>query len=103
MRQNRLILFSRAGCCLCEGLEARLRKLALEHLTPPLTLSVIDIDGADVTSEENARYSLEIPVLFIELKSPVRRFELPRVSPRLTEEGLLNWLKKNLQEKMERI
>ena len=39
-----LVLYSRDGCCLCEGLEHRLRSLSLHHLTPPLELRVIDIE-----------------------------------------------------------
>ncbi len=100
MSENKLILFSRADCCLCESLEARLSCLPLDELHPPLKLYVKDIDGTDVTSAENARYSLEVPVLFFELENPFRRFELPRVSPRLSDEGLLKWLKKISQERI---
>ena len=36
-----LVLFSRQGCCLCEGLEQRLRDLDLQALG--LVLMVVDI------------------------------------------------------------
>ena len=39
-----LLLYSRQGCCLCQGLEQRMSELALDQLQPPLTLRVIDID-----------------------------------------------------------
>ena len=79
-----LVLYSRQGCCLCEGLEQRLDALNLMELG--VTLQVIDLDGAGVTSELKARYDLEVPVLVVQGR------ELPRVSPRLAGEGLFNWL-----------
>ena len=41
-----LVLYSRQGCCLCEGLEQRLTALNLARLG--IRLQVIDIDGHDV-------------------------------------------------------
>ena len=83
-----LILYSRQGCCLCEGLEQRLRELALHTLTPPLQLQVIDIDAAGVDPALKARYDLEVPVLALPAGA------LPRVSPRLSGEGLFHWLQR---------
>ena len=101
MSGNKLILFSRVGCCLCKGLEEHLGSLPLTKLNPPLKLYVKDIDGLDVSSVENSRYSLEVPVLLLELEHPLRRLELPRVSPRLSEEELFKWLQKRLQKTLE--
>ena len=70
-----LRLYSRQGCCLCAGLEDRLRQLDLDSLQ--LALSTVDIDHPDTPSECKARYDLEVPVLALDNK------ELPRVSPRL--------------------
>ena len=98
MSQNKLILFSRTGCCLCEGLEERLLKLSLDQLEIPIKLCVRDIDSKDVTKAEPARYSSEVPILLLELSSPLRRFELPRVSPRLDEEALFSWLQKTISK-----
>jgi hypothetical protein len=84
-----LILYSRKGCCLCEGLEQRLRSLALASLTPPLQLEVIDIDAADVDPALRARYDLEVPIL------AVGSTPLPRVSPRLQGDGLYTWLQRS--------
>ena len=103
MSENKLILLSRAGCCLCEGLEDRLRNLELDQLTPPLKLSIRDIDGADVQNWERELYSLQVPVLLLVLERPLRQFELPRVSPRLSEEGLFHWLQKKIGEKLKNI
>ena len=98
MIEYKLILLTRLGCCLCEGLEERLWKLSLDKLENPIKLCVRDIDSKDVTKAEVARYSLEVPILLLELSSPLRRFELPRVSPRLEEEALLSWLQKTISK-----
>ena len=83
-----LRLYSRQGCCLCAGLEERLRELDLGSLQ--LGLVIVDIDHPDTPSECKARYDLEVPVLALNDK------ELPRVSPRLSGDGLLKWLGKHL-------
>ena len=85
---KQLTLYSRTGCCLCEGLESRLRDLDLLGLS--IELTVIDIDVPGTPQELKARYDLEVPVLALDGS------ELPRVSPRLTGEGLLNWLQRCL-------
>jgi hypothetical protein len=77
-----LILFTRRGCCLCEGLEERLRAL-----DPPPPLHCVDIDADPAL---RARYDLEVPVLALERGGVVQ--ELPRVSPRLAGPQLRNWL-----------
>ena len=61
-----LVLITRQGCCLCEGLEEKLRALAL-----PLELRDVDRDPL-----LQARYGQEVPVLLLSGR------ELPRVSPR---------------------
>ena len=85
---KQLTLYSRTGCCLCEGLESRLRALDLVGLS--IALEVIDIDMPGTPPNLRARYDLEVPVLAL------NGSELPRVSPRLTGEGLLNWLQRCL-------
>ena len=54
---KQLTLYSRAGCCLCEGLESRLRDLDLLGLS--IELAVIDIDAQGTPQELKARYDLE--------------------------------------------
>ena len=83
-----LVLYSRKGCCLCEGLEERLRVLDLAALDPPLQLEVIDIDAAGFDPGLKARYDLEVPVLALSVGA------LPRVSPRLSGDGLFTWLQR---------
>ena len=84
-----LTLFSRKGCCLCEGLEQRLKGLDLSRFEPPLILEVIDIDGPGIEPDLRIRYDLEVPVLALQ------GHPLPRVSPRLSGEGLFNWLQRH--------
>ena len=83
-----LVLFSRKGCCLCEGLEQRLLDLDLEALA--LVLMVVDIDSPTVEVRLRVRYDLEVPVLQLDGR------ELARVSPRLSGDGLFNWLQRAL-------
>jgi hypothetical protein len=81
-----LLLFTRQGCCLCEGLEEKLRAL-----DPPQPLQLIDVDTDQVLQ---ARYGLAVPVLAVAASgdSPLR--ELPRLSSRLAGAQLLAWLTK---------
>ena len=72
-----LVLFTRQGCCLCEGLEEKLRALEI-----PLERRDVDADPA-----LQARYVLEVPVLLAGGR------ELPRVSPRLSGPQLAAWLR----------
>ena len=96
-----LLLFTRKGCCLCEGLEEKLRAL-----NPPPPIQLLDVD-ADPALQ--ARYGLEVPVLAVVLEEvspvvqapggssqlPLTWHELPRVPPRLSGDGLAVWLQKN--------
>ena len=83
-----LVLYSRRGCCLCEGLEQKLKAL-----TPPPGLQVIDIDDDPGLQ---ARYGIEVPVLALPRPSD-EPLPLPRVSPRLSGDGLQRWLLQQLQ------
>ena len=76
-----LVLVTRQGCCLCEGLEEKLRALAVP-------LQCLDVDG---DPQLLARYGLEVPVLLLRDCSGER--ELPRVSPRLSGTALAAWLR----------
>jgi hypothetical protein len=81
-----LLLFTRQGCCLCEGLEEK-----LAALVPALAITRIDVDQDPALQ---ARYGLEVPVLAV-TKSSTDWQELPRVPPRLSGDGLAVWLHKN--------
>ena len=77
---NSLVLITRKGCCLCEGLGQKLAALAPAP-------AVVDTEPA-----LQHRYGLEVPVLL--LRSSAGDRELPRVPPRLAGAGLQVWLQK---------
>ncbi|MCT0212906.1 MULTISPECIES: glutaredoxin family protein [unclassified Synechococcus] len=81
-----LILYSRANCCLCQGLAER-----LGAIRPALDLRVMDVDGDPALQ---ARYGLQVPVLAVQRQGTWH--DLPRVSPRLTGERLARWLQESL-------
>ncbi len=83
-----LVLYTRQGCCLCEGLEERLRELGLSAEGPAPRLTRIDVDG---DPDLQSRYGLEVPVLAVCSAETAWR-ELPRVPPRLAGERLAQWL-----------
>ena len=73
----KLVLYSKPGCHLCEGLQEKLE--AANHL--PFELEV-----RDITTQQDwfSRYQYEIPVLCRVLETPAGLQEqpLPRLSPR---------------------
>jgi hypothetical protein len=83
-----LLLYSRQGCCLCAGLEDRLRALV-----PPPPLTVIDVDG---DAALQARYGLAVPLLALNRPGGGSPLVLPRVSPRLSGDSLARWLQQQL-------
>ena len=75
-----LVLITRQGCCLCEGLEDKLKVLA------------VPFERLDVDDDPQllARFDLEVPVL-VRREGQTQQV-LPRVSPRLSPPQLLAWL-----------
>jgi hypothetical protein len=69
-----LILYSKPGCHLCEGLEEKIR--SIETI-------VIILDVRDITQDDEAfqAYQYEIPVLYVQTDSG-RLLPTPRQSPR---------------------
>tara|TARA_B100001250_G_C19489430_1_gene652370 strand:- start:347 stop:658 length:312 start_codon:yes stop_codon:yes gene_type:complete len=96
MNSETLILYSRKECCLCQTLEKKLSNLCLKKLKPSIVLSIVDIDSKKVSSDIQMKYSNEVPVIVLESTRLLKIFELPRVSPRLKEDMLLEWIQKNL-------
>lgn len=84
--QTVLVLVTRRGCCLCEGLAERLRALGPAL---PLPLQAVDVDGDPALL---ARYDLEVPVLLLRQAGDPERL-LPRVPPRLAGDRLAEWLR----------
>ncbi|MEA5443548.1 glutaredoxin family protein [Cyanobium gracile] len=79
-----LLLFTRQGCCLCEGLAEKLRAL-----DPPQPMRLIDVD---TNPDLQQRYGLAVPVLALAASGEDPLRELPRVSPRLAGAQLQAWL-----------
>jgi len=69
-----LILYSKPGCHLCEGLEEKLRSVETIE---------ISLDVRDITQDDEAfqAYQYEIPVLYVQTDSG-RLLPTPRQSPR---------------------
>ncbi len=120
-----LILYTRVGCCLCAGLEERLKEVlpaasfanaasedpsdtaseAVEEggsgETPEAvvpTLARIRLRPVDVDSDPalQARYGLSVPVLALANARDGVITPLPPVSPRLQGEPLRSWLLRHL-------
>ncbi|MFE1747975.1 glutaredoxin family protein [Coleofasciculus sp. H7-2] len=87
----RLILYSKPGCHLCEGLQEKLEQVS----NPPIELEI-----RDITTREDwfQAYQYEIPVLFRVRYQRTDRVEepLPRPSPRATVQQLEQMLQKYL-------
>ena len=81
-----LLLVTRRGCCLCEGLAERLAALGPALLLP---WRAVDVDGDPALL---ARYDLEVPVLLLRQAGADDR-PLPRVPPRLVGDRLAEWLR----------
>lgn len=82
-----LILYSKPGCHLCEGLQEKLSKV--QNIS-------FELEIRDITTREDwfMTYQYEIPVLCQQL--PDREKTLPRLSPRTSVTKLEQMLQKNL-------
>jgi hypothetical protein len=82
-----LLLFTRQGCCLCEGLLER-----LQALDPAPSLQLVDIDGDPALQ---ARYGERVPLLALPAVGAQGLRELPWVPPRLAGSRLQEWLRQH--------
>ena len=87
----RLILYSKPGCHLCEGLQEKL-DVMIKTQIPTLKLEV-----RDITSREDwfRAYEYEIPVLFLDAQHG--EVMLPRPSPRATVKHLEQMIQKYME------
>ncbi|MBD2193906.1 MULTISPECIES: glutaredoxin family protein [Calothrix] len=85
----RLILYSKPGCHLCEGLQEKLEKI--QNLT-------FELEIRDITTSEDwfLAYQYEIPVLYLvnPQQEGVSEQPLPRPSPRASVQQLEQMLRK---------
>ena len=81
-----LVLYSKPGCHLCEGLQEKLAQVDLQF----------ELEIRDITTSQDwfAAYQYEIPVLCQKL--PDGEKPLPRLSPRASVAKLEQMLQKNL-------
>ncbi len=91
----RLILYSKAGCHLCEGLQEKLEQL--QNVEKNLKF---DLEIRDITTRDDwfQAYQYEVPVLFVAnyAEGKVEERPIPRPSPRATVQQLKQLLQKYL-------
>ena len=92
----KIFVFVRQGCCLCDSLKNKLAKINLKEILPNLELKEIDIDRVDLYQDKYKKYDYEVPVIGIEEVKSKKIIELPRISPRIKDEQLKNWVEKNI-------
>ncbi|MEH1947735.1 MAG: glutaredoxin family protein [Nostoc sp.] len=90
----RLILYSKPGCHLCEGLQEKLEQI--QNLS-------FELEVRDITTREDwfATYEYEVPVLYLSNRRDAEGAEgseklLPRPSPRASVQQLEQMLRKYL-------
>jgi glutaredoxin len=90
----RLILYSKPGCHLCEGLQEKLEQI--ENLD-------FELEIRDIMTRDDwfAAYEYEVPVLFVTNRRDAEEAEkreemIPRPSPRVTVSQLEKMLRKYL-------
>lgn len=84
---RKLILYSKPGCCLCDGLKEKLN--AAFSLSSPDSLHDVQLQVRDITSNPDweKAYQYEIPVL-ARVRPDGTEEVLPRLSPRLGAEAI---------------
>ncbi|KAM3306146.1 hypothetical protein BC332_10752 [Capsicum chinense] len=84
---RKLILYSKPGCCLCDGLKEKLN--AAFCLSTPHSLHDVQLQVRDITSNPDweKAYQYEIPVL-ARVRPDGTEEVLPRLSPRIGVEAI---------------
>ena len=86
----RVILYSKPGCHLCEGLQEKMEQIQ----SPPF-----DLEIRDITSRQDwfQAYQYEIPVMFIqtEAEQDTPLIPIPRPSPRASVQQIAQMLQKH--------
>jgi len=87
----KLILYSKPGCHLCEGLQEKLETI---QQTPDF--GILELEVRDITTREDwfAAYQYEVPVLYVVKNDNLQT--IPRPSPRTTVAQLEKILRKYL-------
>ena len=93
-----LLIFVRKGCCICDSLKNKLKKVNLDNVYSDLKIQEIDIDRFDLYKDLYKKYDHEVPVIALKNLSSNQITEFPRVSPRVKELQLESWLRKNIKQ-----
>ena len=80
-----LVLYSKPGCHLCEGLQEKLETIMQMGNIPSLELEIRDITTRD---DWFGAYEYEVPVLFYMVGDGDKLQPIPRPSPRITVQKL---------------
>nr|XP_043606595.1 uncharacterized protein LOC122578652 [Erigeron canadensis] len=82
-RKQQLILYSKPGCCLCDGLKEKLHSAFSLSSSDSYPLQNVQLQIRDITSNPDweKAYQFEIPVL-ARLRSDGTEEVIPRFSPR---------------------
>ena len=90
----RLILYSKPGCHLCEGLQEKLEQIQSLHF---------ELEIRDITTRDDwfQAYQYEIPVLFMADATSPHPIPISRPSPRASVTQLERMLQKYLSESSE--
>ena len=91
-----LYIFVRKGCCICDAVKNNLLEINIKNIQYELIIKEIDIDRFDLYQDKFRKYDYEVPVIAIERIRSEEMIELPRISPRLKDDQLKNWFKKNI-------
>tara|TARA_Y100001978_G_scaffold171867_1_gene161861 strand:+ start:54 stop:353 length:300 start_codon:yes stop_codon:yes gene_type:complete len=91
-----LFIFIRKGCCICEAVKNNLLRINIKNIQSDLIIKEIDIDRVDLYKDKFRKYDYEVPVLALKNNLTNQIYELPRISPRLKDYQLQNWLQKNI-------
>ena len=91
---NKIILYSKPGCHLCEGLQEKLEEIQQSSQT----LGGFELEIRDITTRKDwfQAYQFEIPFLFKVTETDEAEQPIPRLSPRLSVSQLEQMLQKYL-------
>ena len=89
-----LILYSKPGCHLCEGLQEKLEQIQAD----PDSGCQFKLEIRDITTREDwfNQYQYEVPVLYQRADETAIEQPLPRPSPRISVKQLAKQLQKAL-------
>jgi glutaredoxin len=93
---QKLILYSKPGCHLCEGLQEKLEQIQSQQDSSDLQF---ELELRDITQNESwfQAYQYEVPVLCrLDQNTESREIPIPRPSPRLSVDKLLQFLRPHL-------